>query len=170
MTLKDIYDYIERKFPYFKHAKPGALLGILLILLNFHFRYLFRFNFREFFMPTGNEYPIKIFIISVIFMKSSDQGWTYFFTNNSIFDWPSTFGQKFLHPPFSADSKFWAVSGRFRVRVSSKYGLGFLRKVKKEGQKWAVRNFWGYINFIFRVEKFGTTQSITSSNFCTWTA
>lgn len=24
MTLKDIYDYIERKFPYFKHAKPGA--------------------------------------------------------------------------------------------------------------------------------------------------
>lgn len=23
MTLKDIYDYIETKFPYFKHAKPG---------------------------------------------------------------------------------------------------------------------------------------------------
>ena len=23
MTLKEIYDYIETKFPYFKHAKPG---------------------------------------------------------------------------------------------------------------------------------------------------
>ena len=29
MTLKQIYEYIENMFPYFKHAKPGKLIVLL---------------------------------------------------------------------------------------------------------------------------------------------
>ena len=80
MTLKDIYDYIERKFPYFKHAKPGAffyLRGLPLILFNFHFRYLFRFNFREFLwwpeMNIQSKYLLfrEVYIANILGWKNS---------------------------------------------------------------------------------------------------